>query len=238
MKFTPGIVDEAPGYYVDHFNGKYDVDKTVILRDMSLETDSEVMEPSLKQLSKPTHILDLTNNLLTGFPTLRERADIHTMLLSRNHINTINGKLLPRNLVNLVLAHNSIDSFEQLKGFKNSPSTLVNLTLRGNSICHLENYRLHVIKYLPQLQILDFSKVKDAERKESEKLQAYDQTITPLDDNSGSRKRKLEDSALDIMHIVVGKMSEETKKDLKRQLATATSLEEIERIEKLLSGGI
>lgn len=236
MKFTPSVVFDAPEYYVDHFNGRYSVDKCTILRNLQLETDSEAMTSSFKHLKKPTNILDLTNNELIAVPDLYLRTDIHTVLCSRNQIAHLDGKVLPRLIRYLVLANNNITSLEQLKGLKTSPTTLKNLVLRGNQVCHLQGYREFVLRLLPHLEVLDFERVTNEERQRVKKIGPIN--LSGNAKNSTPSNGATRDKTLEIMHLVVGKMTEEKKKELNEQLAGATSLAEIARIEKLLSGGI
>lgn len=238
MKFTPSVVIDAPGYYVDHFQGGNNVDKCVILRDKQLESDSESMPASLKHLSRPTNVLDLTNNELKEIPNLRNRTDIHTLLLGRNDIKYVNGKRLPRHLKNLVLANNNISSISQLKGLHHAPKTLINLSLHGNPICHLQDYRVHVIRLIPKVQVLDFQNVTREERRlANSKIERGEVTTKELAQKvpvPANRERK--DKNIELMNFVVGKMSEERKKEIKQQLANAKSLDEIMKLEKLLSG--
>ncbi|CAD6645374.1 XXYS1_4_G0019800.mRNA.1.CDS.1 [Saccharomyces cerevisiae] len=238
MKFTPSIVIDAPQYYVDHFNGKYNVDKCVILRDLQLETDSESMPSSLKHLTKPTHILDLTNNDLIMIPDLSRRDDIHTLLLGRNNIVEVDGRQLPMNVQNLTLSNNSIRRFEDLQRLRRAPRTLKNLTLIGNQVCHLANYREHVLRLVPHLETLDFQNVTAEERKSAMSFprQADGDTLGPV--NTAIKDNGSRDKTMEIMNLVVSKMTVERRNELKKQLAEATSLEEIARLEKLLSGGV
>lgn len=234
MKLTPSVVIDAPTYYVDHLNGRFNTDKCIILRNMKLESDSELMPLSLKHLPKPVQIVDLTNNDLTEFPNLGDNKDIHTLLLSRNQISRLNGDYLPRNLAHLVICNNNIASFEQLNGLRNCPKGLKSVQLRGNSVVHLEGYREYMLRLVPSLQILDFTRVSDQERKHSKNVE--------LLERDGEAKKATDavprDKEMEMMHMVVAKMSEERRKELNQQLINATSLEEISRIEKLLSGGV
>lgn len=234
MKFTPSVVIDAPTYYVDHFNGRFNIDKCVILRNMQLESDPELMTISLRHLPHPVHILDLTNNELTEFPNLRDNKDIHTLLLSRNQISQLNGDYLPHHLTHLVICNNNIISFEQLNGLQNSPKSLRSLQLRGNSVVHLEGYREYVLRLVPNLRILDYTRVTDQERERSKKVDLSDGGIHS-NRIPGIMSR---DKDMEMMHMVIDKMSEERRKELNKQLTNATSLEEINRIEKLLSGGV
>lgn len=235
MKFTPSVVIDAPQYYVDHFNGKYDTDKCVVLRDMQLETDSDLMSISLKHLPSAVNILDLTNNELTEFPDLRNNPEIHTLLLARNQIGQLDGEHLPQNICNLVVCNNNLTSLEQLNGLKNCPKALKSLQLRGNQVCHVEDYREYVLRLVPGLQILDFSRVTDQERKNASKIILKDAETNSSNELLGAKSR---DKNMEIMHMVVNRMSEERRNELNEQLMKATSLEEIAHIEKLLSGGV
>lgn len=239
MKFTPSLVIDAPGYYVDHFHARHDVDKCVILRDKQLESDSDSMPASLRHLTKTTHILDLTNNELKELPNLRDHHNIHTLLLARNEIKHFNGKRLPGRLQNLVLATNGISSVSQLKGLHHAPRTLRNLSLRGNPICHLQNYRLHVLKILPTLQVLDFQNITKEERKAAKAAPVLHKGSQPIENvqaEDSIEKRKRQDKNMELMNFVVSKMSPEKKEEIKQKLANATSLDEILKLEKLLSG--
>lgn len=232
MKFTPSVVLDAPEYYVDHFNGRYDADKCMILRDMQLETDSDLMAISLKHLPGTVNVLDLTNNELGELPNLYENSDIHTLLLARNQISYLEAGNLPRNICHLVICNNNITSLEQLNGLIRSPRTLKSLQLRGNQVCHLDSYREYVLGLVPSLEILDFSRVTDQERKNAKGI------ILKEPERMDFTTIKSRDKNMEIMHMVINRMSEEKRKELNEQLMNATSLEEIARIEKLLSGGL
>ncbi|CCK69857.1 U2 snRNP complex subunit LEA1 KNAG_0D01050 [Huiozyma naganishii CBS 8797] len=238
MQLTPSIVTDAPSYYVNHLQRQYNLDKVVILRDLGLENDSISMPTSLKRLAFPTHIIDLTNNELTSIPNLSPRQDIHTLLLARNRISLVDGRALPCKLRNLVLTSNKIDRFELLSSLRFAPRTLKVLSLRGNPICHLEDYRINVIRYLPYLQSLDFTTVTKDERLAARKLKK----LNPVAEESVSLSSIVttstnKDKETELMDLVVSKMSEEQRKNLVDQLNKATSLEEISRLEKILSGG-
>lgn len=232
-KLTITQVTEAPSYYVDHLSGKLDTDKSVMLRDASIVTDTSLLRQSLEKLPKNTNILDMTNNDLVLLPPLNENHTILTLLLARNRIGIVDGSSLPRNVKNLSLAKNEISSFEQLAGLKDAPKTLVNLCLRGNDVCYLKGYREFVVSLCPHLQILDFEKVKRTKEEKEDVQTALEEKII-----SAKSPGKRRDKHLELLQTVVGKMDENTKKEIKEQLANATTLDEVERLEKLLSGNI
>lgn len=242
MKFLPSTVIDAPSYYVEFFDGKHETDKVVVLRDLKLESDLITMNTSLQNLSKPTHILDLTDNNLTSLPDLRSRKDIHSLLLAKNRICYTDGKLLPAKLKNLILSNNGITTLSQLNGLKYAPKSLENLALRDNQIVHLEGYRNYILTLLPNLLILDFKKVTKEERKlVAESPSIIEEAQGTADANSTitlSVNEIEQNKTLELMQNVVKTMTSERKNELKQKLANATSLDEIERLESLLSGGI
>ncbi|CUS23169.1 LAQU0S08e03642g1_1 [Lachancea quebecensis] len=232
MKITPSVVLDAPTYYVSHFNGTYDTEKCVVVRDLGIECDEEAMPAVLAKLPKSTHILDLTNNELNEIPDLSAHNEIMTLLLGRNRISKIDGRRLPRRLRRLVLASNAIEQLAALEGLRDAPKTLENLSLRGNGVCHLEDYRVFVVSRAPQLKTLDFTKVGDQERSAGRKFRkSPGKGTAPL-------QKEFKDKNEELMDVIVGKMSDEVRNRLKDELAAASTLDEIERIEKLLSGGV
>ena len=171
-------------------------------------------------------------------PDLSSREDIHTLLLARNNIVDVDGRLLPMNIENLILSSNSIKRFEELQRLRKAPKTLKNLVLVGNQVCHLANYREQVLRLVPQLESLDFQNVTAEERKNATKVSigADGEKLRPigvLAKDNGTR-----DKTMEIMNLVVSKMTVERRNELKKQLAEATSIEEIARLEKVLSGGV
>lgn len=232
MKITPSVVLDAPTYYVSHFNGVYDTEKCVVIRDLGIECDDEAMPAVLAKLPKPTHVLDLTNNELNQIPDLSAHDEITTLLLGRNRISKIDGRRLPRRLRRLVLSNNGVEQLAALEGLRHAPKTLENLSLRGNSVCHLEDYRVFALSRAPQLKTLDFTKISDQERNAGCKFRS-----SPGKDIAPSRQ-EFKDKNEEIMDVIVGKMSDEVRNRLKDELAAASTLDEIERIESLLSGGV
>lgn len=247
MKFSPGLVLDAPGYYVDHTDGRHNTQKCLVLRNLNLECDDIAMPSSFKYLPSPVHILDLTNNNLTFFPDLHSREDIDTLLLSKNQLQIVDGSLLPKKLRALVIAYNGIDSFETIELLMKSPRTLKELVMVGNQICHMANYRSRVLSLLPNLEVLDFQNVRKEERskaieehqllvkqkkgkKAKKGTSSGSVSANPIVDN------KPRDKTAETMNTIIDKMDPEKRKEIKELLANAESLEDIERVERMLSG--
>ena len=97
-------------------------------------------------------------------PLLRLR----TLLLGNNRVSKVEDgwtEMCP-GLENLVLTNNRLSRFEEIEKLAFCKS-LVRLTLIGNIVTNLPNYRLFVVFKMPSLRVLDFQKVTQAERKEA-----------------------------------------------------------------------
>lgn len=92
---------------------------------------------------------------------------IETLYLSNNNIKTLEGLQQFSNLKNLSLANNEIDDAGSLNILEQLPSIEV-LTLCGNPVCKLPNYRPLIISMLPCLRTLDGKPVTQDEKHKSE----------------------------------------------------------------------
>ena len=103
---------------------------------------------------------------LEGFPPLRR---LHTLLLNNNRIARVGSKNLEEQLPMLrclILTNNRLNNLadiDPLVGCKH----LKHVSLMGNPVTKKANYRLYVIFKLPQIKVLDFRKVKQAEREKA-----------------------------------------------------------------------
>ncbi|DBA99529.1 TPA: hypothetical protein ACH3X3_012111 [Trebouxia sp. C0006] len=85
---------------------------------------------------------------------------VKTLYLSKNCLRSLQGMQQFSALVTLAAADNLIDSFDQLEFLTmaaqaHTLSTLRALSLEGNPIARLPNYRAHIVAHLPGLQMLD-----------------------------------------------------------------------------------
>ena len=109
--------------------------------------------------------IDLSDNeivKLEGFPPL---SRLHTLYLSNNRIARVGADLsqqIPM-LKALYLTNNRLKNLADLDPLK-SCKRLTHLSLLGNPVSKNPDYRLYAVYSLPALKVLDFRKVKQAER--------------------------------------------------------------------------
>jgi len=183
-------------------------------------------------------VLDLSDNeilKLENFPLLQR---LHAILLNNNRLCRISkglGEFLPR-LVTLILTGNKITNLEDIDNLAELPR-LTHLSLLNNPISKQDHYRLYVIHKLPKLKLLDFRKVKPSERKEAEKK------FGPSTVGGKPKENKMKSQA---KTFVVGDgipppkkkgLIPEQRRKIMEAIKKATSLGEIERLEKILSSG-
>ena len=188
---------------------------------------------------------------------------LRTLLLARNRIAAIQPGLadaLP-NLSSLALASNQLTELADLDPLARF-SRLTHLVLLDNPVTKRERYRYWVIWRCPTVRFLDFQKVKDAERSKAEELFGTHTLPTELAKKIMSVKSKKFDvvSGLGRSGAANGasassrspssmtdapppsklsriKLSDGERKRLQERILTATSLDEIARLEKELAEG-
>lgn len=159
--------------------------------------------------------LDFTDNdiqILGNFPLLLR---LKSLYMSNNRINKIEStsKNIP-NLECLILCNNSFENFSDISPLNNFTS-LRTLSMLGNPVSKKKNYRLYVINLLPSLYVLDFERVRDIERKEASRV------------FSSHVEEIIEQPSLSKDQIL----------RIKQAIQKASSLDEIQSLERALSIG-
>ncbi|XP_059144369.1 U2 small nuclear ribonucleoprotein A'-like [Physella acuta] len=187
--------------------------------------------------------IDFTDNdvrKLDKFPLLKRLKHV---LLSNNRIVRISENLeenLP-SLETLVLTNNNLKELADIDPLS-TVTTLKHLSLMGNPITTKKNYRLYVIHKIPSLRILDFSRIKMKEREAASKMfkkkKSQPQQAT-VAENGGAAKAKTFTPGEKLVPVRPTP-SGPTKQDvaaIRKAIANAKTLEEIERLNQLLKSG-
>lgn len=235
MKLTQEVIEDAPSF-ISTTNSR-----TLSLRNLGLTSLDAI------HILKSTDIhstIDLSKNSITYLPEFPNLLRLETLILSNNHIRNISGLSKLVNLQVLSVTFNEIlllSDLEELKDLK----ALRALYMTNNPIMKNKDYRLWCIWRFPTLQVLDFQRVKDSERKQASMLfendpSKVDSILSIKSTSIGSEISKEETDTISDTVNEKGQTIELTEQDreqLEKELEAAESLEEIQRIEEILLRG-
>ncbi|KAG0688230.1 U2 snRNP complex subunit [Pichia californica] len=226
MRLTQSILDQAPSFISP-------TDSRVLsLRNLNLTSLDAINQ---LQATDIYSIIDLTKNSITYIQEFPLLLRLNTLNLSNNHIRTVTGLSKLVNLEILSITHNDISLFADIEEIKNL-TLLRSLYLIGNPITNIENYRLWCIWKFPKLQVLDFQRVKESERKKASEV--FDNNDIDNETHTFSETLKQQQIVIDSEKVNDTdnnrKLTQADKERLESELEAAESLEEIQRIEEIL----
>lgn len=164
--------------------------------------------------------IDLTGNELRRLDNFPRLTRLRTLLASNNSIGSLQlGTCLPE-LEMLVLNDNPLEEvslLEDLRGLKR----LRYLSLIDCPVTRTADYRLAVIRMLPQLRALDFERITAAERRQASLQPKDDKNVASGGDDREPPKKK-------------GRLERER---VEEALRAAKTLEEIKQLERILATG-
>ncbi|XP_018575812.1 U2 small nuclear ribonucleoprotein A' [Anoplophora glabripennis] len=171
---------------------------------------------------------------LDGFPYLKR---LKCLLLNNNRIVRIGEHLeeyIP-NLESLILTGNQIADLGDIDPLV-SLEKLTTLSLMHNPVTAKQHYRLYVIYRLPQLKLLDFRKIKLKERDEARTLFKSKKGKEMQKEISKRAKTFVPGGGINNIAKNKGLSDEEVRK-IRDAINKASSLEEVERLQKILQSG-
>jgi U2 small nuclear ribonucleoprotein A' len=185
-------------------------------------------------------VIDFTDNEIQkvgGFPRLLR---LKTLLMSSNRVVRIATGLEESiaGLEEINLTNNKLTELAHLKPLVTLPN-LTRLSFIQNPVARLKHYRSFVIYTLPNIKILDFHKVKDAERVAAGELFAGDEgaalyatlskstAVAAVGSSVGAAKAK----------AVLTKSAEEMQR-IKEAIKNATSDAELQAAEQMLKDAV
>lgn len=216
MRLTADLVFRSPVFL-----------NTLNQREVDLRGNKIVVIENLGATEDQFDTVDLSDNeilKLDGFPFL---PHLSSLLLHNNRITSLAEDLeqsLP-SLETLMLTNNRLATLKDLDPLS-SLKTLRTLSLVGNPVTKQLNYRLYIVHLLPQLRILDFSRIKMKERRESKRIFGV-RAKTPSEPTQNSKRQK----------TILNGLSEEEQKRIRDAIKNAKSLEEISELENKLASG-
>lgn len=189
--------------------------------------------------------LELSDNdirKLDGFPLLRR---LKCVILNNNRVSRVGEQLeqsLP-SLDTLILTGNNIQELGDIDVLS-SVKSLTTLSLLLNPVASKKHYRAYVIHKLPQLRLLDFQKIKLQEREASARLFRGKQGQQLVRQIGKQQRAKtfvpgLTDHATAAGSATAARptAARPNIEAIKAAIANATTLEEVERLNRLLQTG-
>jgi U2 small nuclear ribonucleoprotein A' len=249
MRLTAELINAAPAYI-----------NPIKERELSLRGFKIPAIENLGVTKDQYETIDLSDNEIvrvTNFPVLNR---LQCLLLNNNRISRIDsnlGEFLPK-LTALILSNNKINNLSDLEALADLPH-LTHVSFLNNPVAGQSNYRSYVISRLPKLKVLDFTKVKPkereaakalfgtVERKKESKNAGEKQDSVMFDAQSpnpaNSSQKPLAAAKTFIpgegINIVQTKgPTPDQKAKILAAINNAKSLQEIERLEKMLNGQI
>lgn len=187
--------------------------------------------------------IDLNDNEIVKVENFPRLPRLKTLMLANNRVARVNGEELARacpSLRRLVLTNNGLRNLADCDGLSACPR-LEMLSLMDNPVSTKENYRLYVIYKCKALKVLDFQKVKPAERELAMKTFGADdgaaaraKTFTPGEvpgETAAEEEEKKKDQK-------PSGPTPEQMMALKVAIANAETLDEVARLENALATGV
>jgi len=171
---------------------------------------------------------------LDGFPYLKR---LKCLLLNNNRIIRIGEHLeeyIP-NVESLILTGNQIEDLGDLEPLT-ALEKLTTLSLMHNPVTAKQHYRLYIAYKLPQLKLLDFRKIKMKEREEAKAL--FKSKKGKEIQKDIIKRSKTFTPGGNMHNIAKSKgLSDEEIQKIRAAINRAGSLEEVERLQKILQSG-
>jgi len=186
--------------------------------------------------------LDLSDNEIRKLECLAVLPRIKMLLFNNNQINRIAenlGRAFP-GLQTLVLTNNRFGTLKELEPLAALGSTLSMVSLVDNPVTKQPHYRAFMIAMLPRLRVLDFQKVKPAEREAAEGIYGSAAARLKTAGAAPGGAKTFEPGAPEAPPGAAAPKAGPTPEQIARikdAIANASSLEEVARLEKALKSG-
>jgi len=183
--------------------------------------------------------IDLSDNDLIKVGNFPPMKRLHVLMLMNNRISRIAEDCfnpLP-NLCSVILTGNKLEKLVDLEPLTQL-KTLTRLSLLENPVTKVKHYRPYMInKCSKTLRILDFSRIKDKERKAATLLFAGDRGKRLLEEIAPPRVAGKEPAVAASEAVKTGP-SQDVIERIKKAIAEAETIEEVTRLERALKSGV
>jgi len=178
--------------------------------------------------------LNLCDNEITKLENFPNLQKLKTVLVCNNRVARLDASITASvpNLTSLVLTSNNLAHLAEVDALVGA-KLLRNLSLYDNDMSKKKNYRAYVLFRLPQLKVLDFQKIKTAEREAAEKLFSGAAGERLLQEIAAARSMASDGQ----IGVGENRLTEAQINEIKAAINRAGTIEEVNRLEKALKSG-
>jgi len=228
MRLNADMISRSPAF----FNAMKD-------RELDLRGNKIAVIENLAATQDQFDSLDLSDNEIRKLECMAVLPRTKLLMFNNNQINRIAenlGRAFP-NLEHLVLTNNRFTTLKELEPLAMLPS-LKMLSMVDNPVTKQQHYRAFLIAMLPKLCVLDFQKVKPAERQAAEATYGAASAAKRQKTGADAAANTFVPGAPDAPSGAPksGPTPEQIAR-IKEAIANASSLEEVARLEKALKSG-
>ncbi|CAJ0606435.1 unnamed protein product [Cylicocyclus nassatus] len=227
VRLTVELIDNAPQFI-----------NTVRERELNLRGYKIPVIENMGVTRDQFDVIDLTDNDVKRLDNLPLLKRMHTLYLHNNRVHYIQpdiGEKLP-NLKILALTNNNITELGDIDPLANCKN-LEYVTFIGNPITHKTNYRNYIIYKLPSVRVIDFKRVRLAERQAALKMFKGKKGQKARDAIKRSTNAPPETENNEVSRVSGSALTPEDRIKIQNAIASARSLAEVEYLQSVLASG-
>ncbi|VDO27897.1 unnamed protein product [Haemonchus placei] len=227
VRLTVELIDNAPQFI-----------NTVRERELNLRGYKIPVIENMGVTKDQFDVIDLTDNDIKRLDNLPLLKRLHTLYLHNNRVHYIQpdiGEKLP-NLKILALTNNNITELGDIDPLANCKK-LEYITFIGNPITHKTNYRAYIIYKLPSVRVIDFKRIRLAEREAARKLFKGKKGQKARDAIKRSTTAPSETENAELQRVNGATITAEDRAKIQSAIASARSLAEVEYLQSILASG-
>ncbi|EYC34133.1 hypothetical protein Y032_0001g264 [Ancylostoma ceylanicum] len=227
VRLTVELIDNAPQFI-----------NTVRERELNLRGYKIPVIENMGVTKDQFDVIDLTDNDVKRLDNLPLLKRLHTLYLHNNRVHYIQpdiGEKLP-NLKILALTNNNITELGDIDPLANCKK-LEYITFIGNPITHKTNYRNYIIYKLPSVRVIDFKRVRLAEREAARKTFKGKRGQKAREAIKRSTTAPMDVENAEVSRVNGTTLTAEDRAKIQSAIASARSLAEVEYLQSVLASG-
>ncbi|VDP08133.1 unnamed protein product [Heligmosomoides polygyrus] len=227
VRLTVELIDNAPQFI-----------NTVRERELNLRGYKIPVIENMGVTKDQFDVIDLTDNDIKRLDNVPLLKRLHTLYLHNNRVHYIQPDIAEKlpNLKILALTNNNITELGDIDPLANCKK-LEYITFIGNPITHKTNYRAYIIYKLPSVRVIDFKRIRLAEREAARKLFKGKRGQKARDAIKRSTTAPSETEVAEVQRVNGASLTAEDRAKIQSAIASARSLAEVEYLQSVLASG-